>query len=201
MSCYEWEHGTITLPSAAVAPLKKALREQHNQKVTAVTAQAKNWHRKHTTRSRDVYEKRMVSARLDCHVECILRQMLRRTKSAPVTPTQADAAAARFTRATNRTTYFPVYDDQGYEAGSITFDGRNVTWSVDENNHAVEHAHDGPTGTLFFSMLERVSFTRGAGGVIVGNDEYTRDDTEPGGGGNYITHRYGPLGKHTDSWR
>jgi hypothetical protein len=84
----------------------------------------------------------------------------------------------------------------GHEAG-ITFVKklRTVIWSVYENNHAVENAHNHPTGKEFFRRLNRVEWTRGTGGEIVGNDEYNTDSREAGRGANYVTSRYGVAKK------
>lgn len=71
---------------------------------------------------------------------------------------------------------------------------RTVSWSVNENNHAVENARESWLGQVFFKLLDEVKWTRGTGGAIWGNDEYNRDaDTD--GGGNYITTTFGPLGE------
>lgn len=91
--------------------------------------------------------------------------------------------------ATNRTKMFDV----GGEA-SISFEKNNVTWSVPENNHAVETAEKHPLHDVFFDALASVQWTRGSGGVISGNDEYNQDGREYGGGANYITHTFGPQG-------
>lgn len=72
---------------------------------------------------------------------------------------------------------------------------RTVFWQVSENNRAVECAHEHPMGVAFFDILGSVRYTRGSGGVIVGNDEYNRDSVEVDGGGNYETCRFGPERK------
>jgi len=84
----------------------------------------------------------------------------------------------------------------GDEAG-IGFDKKRrvVIWSVCENNHSVERAHENAMGKEFFKRLSRVNWTRGTGGEIVGNDEYNQEANYAGGGGNYVTARYGSAEK------
>jgi hypothetical protein len=82
----------------------------------------------------------------------------------------------------------PVNDESG-----ITFKGSTVIWSVSENNHAVERAHENPMGRQFFKQLSLVKWTTRSGGTIIGNDEYNEDSGREyaGGGGSYVTNRYG----------
>ena len=72
---------------------------------------------------------------------------------------------------------------------SVTFCNktRSVFWDVPENNHACEHARNHWFAKALFSALNRITWTRGSGGTIVGNDEYNSDSDYEGGGGNYIT--------------
>ena len=88
--------------------------------------------------------------------------------------------------------------DVGGEAG-IGFDKKRrvIIWSVPENNHAVERAHEHVVGREFFKRLSRVVWTRGTGGQIIGNDEYNEDAGREyaGGGGSYVTSRFGVAEK------
>jgi hypothetical protein len=88
----------------------------------------------------------------------------------------------------------------GNEAGiGFKKDLRLVIWQVSENNHSVERARSNAMGREFFNRLNRVVWTRGTGGEIVGNDEYNQDSRESGGGSNYVTARYGVAEKQFKS--
>ena len=81
---------------------------------------------------------------------------------------------------------------------SVNHKAKSLGWNVSENNHAVEHARQHPLGVAFFKVLAGVRWTRGSGGTISGNDEYCRDTVAEGGGANYVTARFGPLGQASD---
>lgn len=69
---------------------------------------------------------------------------------------------------------------------------RELHWLVEETNHAVTEAHAHPFTKALFSALDSVSFSRGNGGKIVGNDENNQDANWEGGGANYVTREYSP---------
>jgi len=71
---------------------------------------------------------------------------------------------------------------------------RTVTWDVDESNHAVENAHEHWFAKKLFAALKRITWTRGSGGKIIGNDEYNRDEggSYEGGGGSYVNFDFSP---------
>jgi hypothetical protein len=81
-----------------------------------------------------------------------------------------------------------------FAGATITLDetGKTVAWAVSEGNRAVEHARRHPMAKALFQSLSRVTWCRGSGGDIVGNDEYNRDNLGAGGGANYVTASFGP---------
>lgn len=90
-----------------------------------------------------------------------------------------------------------------FEDASIRIDPaeRSVIWNVQENNHACDHANEHPIGKIFWTAMGKVEWTRGTGGVLVGNDEYNRENDSAGGGGNYVKSRTGPIGEqHQEPW-
>jgi len=67
---------------------------------------------------------------------------------------------------------------------------RVVSFDGDENNRAQERALEGNLARALFRALDRVTWTRGSGGKIIGNDEYNGDDCSEGGGANYVLHEW-----------
>lgn len=206
MSCNEWEHGTIILPTKDVAPLKKALRDKHNAFCEKALADAKAKHKSITTKSIDNYHQALghwrtanggylepVSGAADLVLSCMLREQERAGK-APVTPTREHARQVGMAPLTNRDTTFRAMSNTGYSEASITFDGRTVTWDVPEGNHACDTARETVLAEVFFDYLDRIHFTRNTGGEIAGNNEYASESFGVGGGANYLVIAYGPLG-------
>jgi hypothetical protein len=202
MSRDDWERGTIVLPAAAVTAVKKAVRDEHNACVKDIHAECKRFWTDvaKRTRSQGTYRRALdefISAPAR-HVQphrrafvldeahTVLSQLLHAGSLRQVTA--KDLAACGLTPATTRTNEYRIGEAR------ITFDGRNVTYSSGLNNHQVEHARGYPTVRALMTALDRVRWTRGTGGALVGNDENNQSYTDPGSGGNYITAAYGPLG-------
>lgn len=218
MTHNDWEHGELVLPSAAVAPLKKHLRETINGFRAEVLAEAKRIRRGIGTRSPEKYHREVQAKQLSIaasrgrsagdrskRVHLAALDLLESTsthhwqeKRAPRQVTSEDMTREGFPVLTNRSTVYPVVGGlsgllvDGDAFLSIT--GRTVLWEVQENNRAVEDARDTLAARALFGYLDGIRWTRSTGGYGVGNDEYHQDDREAGGGGNYVTFRYGPLG-------
>lgn len=76
---------------------------------------------------------------------------------------------------------------QWEEACLVLVDSRReMRWGVSENNHACDNAWDHPMGKILDQELKRITWTRGSGGVIEGNDEYNVE----AGCGSYTKREY-----------
>lgn len=211
MSKYEWERGTIIIPTSEWSAFRRSLIEKWNADQerlftlatsmrTEVEAAAKGkrgfdrveWLRKRMDAGQ--WGSDGESARSDDCEEVVQLLGLR--------PSRADGALINASplkaRAPKRKDLrlMPVSRggvlDLG-EASIVLNDAEHsVTWSVGENNHACETARSLPMARELFAALNRVTWKRGSGGKIVGNDEYSRESDEEGGGGNYVTAEYGP---------
>lgn len=216
MSKDEWEAGTIVIPTAVWPAFRRSLIEKWNEdqdrlfqlavKMRAeVEAAAKG---KRGFDRRAWLEQRMdarqwgdngESARQrDCE-EVVRLLGLLPTCNGPMgaygawtTPTKTRAPKRKDLRV------LPVSRgatlDLGEAAIKLDDEAHAVSWRVAENNHAVDCARSLPMAKALFGMLARVEWTRGSGGKIVGNDEYNSDSDYEGGGSNYVTAAYGPLG-------
>jgi hypothetical protein len=212
MSCNEWESGSFILSTDAYREFTsnflakynqmrdedmvrlRALREHVLAAGKSVPTSARNWrdiffataekHRAEFTTS-DLYQafrNLMVTQSAETKQEEVGAPRRVTATTLPATVTKKSIA--------NLTLKI-----DGCEA-TITFNKkkRTVGWDVRENNHACERARRTQLAKEFFLLLERVTWTRGTGGSIVGNDEYNRDNRGDGGGANFTKDRFGPLG-------
>lgn len=211
MSKYCWEEGTIKLPSKDWAKFRKTLLDAWNAKQMELLADAQRalvvlkaagkgkrkgryeamqdaLHR-HCGFTKESWGWRCPSDEAHDHFSDLDRLLFTRDPKVPDgrrTKLQAPKKSALDLK--------PVSKDADIHLpwASVHFRNktREVTWSVGDNNHAVENAHDHWFAKRLFSALHRVEWTRGTGGQIVGNDEYNRECSYEGGGANYVTHEF-----------
>lgn len=195
MSCNGWESGTILLPRQSVAGVRKVVREAVNELHASNYRKARElWQRHGTELRRSVVaaqEKGTPYANFwgivdEADETYEVMDALRKAAEAGKAPKHDFVRPHATTRAMTTVEL---------HVASIRFDGRKLHWAVGWNNHAREEAHEHLVVAALFKTLDRLAWTRGSGGVIVGNDEYNRDNVDAGGGGNYITFAFGPLGE------
>lgn len=194
MSRNDWEHGTIKLPAGAMKRVRDEVISTYNAArqtvfelalavlpdVLAAGKRKRNFDYRHVAYT--LLERRANSTEANEAIDLLFSE----DKGKPKKP-KKKAIGLLPKRA----------ESVQFEDACITFnaDGRHVSWDVGENNRACEHAREHRVGRAFFRALNNVEWTRGSGGRIVGNDEYNQDNEYEGGGSNYVTARFGPLGK------
>lgn len=194
MSCYEWERGTLTLPTAEAAPMRKALNAAHAAQMNRVKAlldrlwpELKNLPADKRRDKASSWSYPNAAALASDEVWDDLDTLFHASEGRK--PTAEHWKKVLAAPSTNRT--------NSWMSGEavVVLSGRRLMWRVEENNHAVDRAHEKWLGRALFAQLDRVKWTRGSGGVFTGNDEYNQDSDYEGGGGNYITYEYGPPSK------
>jgi len=187
MSCYEWEGGEIKLPTKIFAKFRKEFIDGYNEIQQRKIDRIKSYSERALLGGKGKrgynYEGFMLSlSDGSWEEENLISQLFADNKSSgkPKMPTKK-----MFTFANGKSFGFDI--GEAY----IGFKKPCVGWSVHENNHACESAHATPEAKLLFRMLSHVQWTRGSGGLIVGNNEYHRDEDGLGGGGNYEVMSYG----------
>jgi len=209
MSFYAWEEGTIVIPRAAWAKFRTTLIKAWNRdrlrlledakraKAAMVKAAKGKRGSKRDEAVEEALERhcgiqrgRIVDERADDCFEQLSELFFKGSGdwSKIRIPKRAELGI------------LPTSKDASIEVGgdaSIRLSNKSHTmgWYVGENNKAPERAHRHPMARLLFSELNRMKWTRGSGGTIVGNDEYNQDSGAVGGGGNYVVAEYGPKAK------
>lgn len=190
MSKYEWESGSIIIPTKEWSNFRTALVTEWNKSqdklfldalATLKTIKEQN-KGKRGVNWRDV-TCRYVEEKFeydDAHE--ILRLILSNGKL--ITPKKKDLKI------------YPVSKSAAIMTGDrVTITLKNEThtvhYNVPDNNHACSDARNLPIVRKMFTLLNKITWTRGSGGEIIGNDEYNRDSECDGGGGNYVKDSYG----------
>lgn len=223
MSKDNWEKGTIVIPRAAWAQFKSTLVKKHNEQAERELALIKSLfvvvkEQSKGKRNCDLRElvRKEAQAQVtnyrngsnykypfkllgfDETVDRLVSQLVKFERSpVPGKPNKQSwiaPKASMMPKVKSNVTRFEA------DLGTILLDQKNhsVSWIVSENNRAVESSRDSFMGSVFFSALGDITWTRNSGGTIVGNDEYNTDGEEEGQGANYVTERFGPLGVDRD---
>lgn len=223
MSNNNYESGSIVIPSSEWAGLKKTVRDAYNAEQARRHATALKLHEEILRQAKGVRDVNWYEACQNA-TNALATILMDRDYTLPweifqskvdpnakryVDPRSIRGSAGRPNKpvrklwpdANNRTTAFSLG-----EAG-IRFDDatRTLHWFVSENNRAVERAHEHPVAKALFKALDRIKWTRGSGGQIVGNDEINKENGRDyeGGGATYVTHSYPPAKnsiRPTRSW-
>jgi hypothetical protein len=207
MSTYDWECGTIKLPSKIYVRFRNDFIKAHNKVrqdlfILAIKAwEALKANRLTTARavrkSKHFNLRDAISAFVTSDVDEAMEVEEMLHMAYRIAHPQGDW---KLRKPTMKVAGFAKMNARSFDVGGeacISFNdkAKSVTWDVAENNHAVDHAHKQTMGRYLFRALNKVEWTRGTGGTIVGNDEYNRESDYEGGGANYITYRYGPKKK------
>lgn len=217
MSCNEWERGEFKIPTAAWPSLKKDLRDAYNKTVSKdfLTAEALLAAVKlavkgrrgvdlrkavsdeaHATAPRPSYGYGSSGCTVDKYsfesketyqvVDLLAIRDPETGKYKLSAPKKKD-----FVLATGKTMKFSAGGEGDISLQDQT---KTLSWSVSENNHAVDRARESYMGAVLFKLLREVTWTRGSGGTIFGNDEYHADAAREysGGGGSFDKEHFGP---------
>lgn len=217
MSCYEWETGTIIIPKDQWSNFRSELIKSWNDSQTSLFDQAVKAHalasekakgKRGTNRQNEIlsaiaaycngkYNDGWFSGSNPELFGDISSLILKWEGTHPnktatlISPKKSDLQI------------FPITKSASFNLPDATIrldnDLHSVTWDVPENNRAREHARNHPLGKKLFKLLNGITWKRGSGGDIIGNDEYNRDADYEGGGANYVTLSFGPATKSKSS--
>ncbi|NTF17589.1 hypothetical protein G6L37_04200 [Agrobacterium rubi] len=222
MSCYEWERGRIKIPSADWAKTKAHIRDAMNRRQTALFEVAEKIHAELVTVLPDLKKQLKAKSINDWTCERMLDDVVRKHMKAMESrqrvgvqlfdeddsrdllekivvtrdPKTRQTIPAKLRKPQKRD--YPISGNTvlhftGMDcAVLLENDTRTAQWEVYENNHAIEHARASVLGTAFFAAMEKITWVKGTGGEIYGNNEYNVDSgrDHPGGGGSLVNQTF-----------
>lgn len=191
MSCYEWESGSIQIPSAQWAKFRRSLIDHYNAKQEELYVRAKKEYKKLLVAGKG---KRNFDFRAQLRTQI---QDIAWEHRWPIENSMFEDYQQKRPKSPKRKGFEKATTKTRYLGENVSFDHekRTVIWNVPDGNRACEDARDSYMGKKFFYLLRYIKWTRGSGGKIIGNDEYNREAEWEGGGGNYVTATFGPAGK------
>lgn len=197
MSHYDWESGTIVIPRREFRKLVDRLVTTHNNLIGRIKQQVQHAYEaacRHTgPEDRRAIMERHLGQGLahEFATVCCFDPTSRRVHA----PKWSNLEREHLAPVGKRPTHInAIGGEYGCTEGAVIIDwkGHAITWRVGENNHACDNANATDLARALWSALHCLTWTRGTGGEVVGNDEYNRDNEDAGGGANYRKHSYGP---------
>lgn len=193
MSCYEWEEGTLKVPSSEWSGLKKAVREAWNiymldrhciaQEIYSdLIAKGKG---KRKFNYQEVFFESKYS-----YCDDIFTSLFPENCRKPKKPKKKDFPLAKTT-----TLSFLLNDE-----AEIIFNNksREVSWVIYENNHATR-IWNHVVAVKFLRCLNSLRWTSKTGGYFMGSNEYN-EDKRP-----FLTRHFGGVGRRAyeanQNWR
>lgn len=166
MSCNNREWGTVILPKAEIARVKKIIVEDYNNNLGIQYAFAVRLHRNG-----------FAGKPIDNIVDAV--EAMCGYKSNYVSDNMAVALDyVRFrTRKPAQKDFKPVLSrgDMFIKSDLMTIEIKDnvLAWDTDTGNHQVEYAHKSELYKSMMGALNKVKFTRGTGGKLYYEDEYS----------------------------
>ena len=209
MSCYEWESGSVQFSAKEWGKFRKQVLTEWRTRQESCYQHACDLYdkiKKETKGLRGRSRAEKIEQTMNRHfIASAIRKGSDEADDIQRAVLQYDFGRGEYAlvkpKFTRKTFGLPVVVSRGRRIGNdgwqMSFNDaeRTFSWEVWENNRAVDHAHGNYFVKGVFRRLDRVKWTRNTGGYIVGNNEYNKDDDSPGGGANYVSRSYGPLGE------
>lgn len=189
MSNYDWEKGDIVIPSKAWAAFRTELITEWNKLQNNLYDEAcktfstikEKFKGKKDVSWRDAINE-YVENHDHYHMALAIANLILTKEYKLVQPKKKDLKI------------YPVSKDVSFRISEraevfigLSNESHTLHYAVPENNHACRDARDLPIVRKMFNLLDKITWVKNSGGVIMGNDEYNDEN----GGGSYTTQSYG----------
>ena len=192
MSCYNWAQGTIKIPTKEWSSFRKKIIQKYNyynslsfdlsRNIFSKIKQDSKYKRNYNLYD-NVWDSICIPTDIPSSFRMLILDSLMTTNEDTNKWKLILPKKKSFPKANLKTKQYPYF--------SLNSETKSISFYVEENNRAVEAAFQDQFVSYVFRLLDNMTWTRNSGGTIVGNDEYNRDCSHEGGGGNYSIKVYG----------
>ena len=213
MSCYEWEHGEVVIPTRAWAKFRTGLLRKWNAQREKLLAQAQEaypvvkaalkgqdltFEAVHTAAEKWAKAQRIAYDEHGYDVPYALSKLMIHCTDKGLALRKPTKKSAGLVAVSKGCVIAMPYADAHFSN-----ERHSVAWDVPENNRAKEAAHAHPFAGELFRALAAITWTADSGGTILSNDEYNRESGEDceGGGGSYATFRFSKAEQEAEKKR
>jgi hypothetical protein len=202
MSCNAWEEGTIKLPAAEAKKVRNVLKLGVTIRTGLLYDKAQEFWKALPAKAKRDRNEYYDAIQEFCYPDRLVRDLSEDLSTLLYKGWEHGATKARRIQQKDVQSVYgtPVGANPTFWIGdgSISFKGREVTYSVSDS-HGCDRPREHPVSQMLWSALRQVNWTRGSGGEILGNNEYNEEAgrNQAGGGGSYVVMSFGPKSKNT----
>lgn len=204
MSRYEWEAGVVVIPSKDFVELKKVCKDAYNKYQNKLYEYSVRFYDR-------ILENKPKGRKWNIHISDMRSMGFSLMEDIPEiyrwdvvrAVTATEHQLDNYKPQKPKRSWFPhIKNSKSLAISTDDFsvqleaDTRKLIWRVHENNHAVDSARENPIAKALWTHVNKIVWTRGSGGEIVGNDEYNEDPDTGAPQDNFIVASYSPVQKY-----
>lgn len=188
MSNVEWLAGSVVIPAAEVAQLKRSFRKRYNALITQAYDEAKRFRAANVTTSLAKWHLAIERATMDADPQDTAKHLalaVARSMEKPLAIKWENFDEYGLGKMGVGATEMPLFSQGGEHLGTLRFQSRRVSWEIFEGNHAVDKFRDGDDSKFLYEVLNSITWVKGTGG---GESHYSQSQ-----GAIAVSRQFGSL--------
>lgn len=167
MSNVEWAAGSVVVPAAELANLKRSFRKRYNILIDNAYDEAKRFRAANPTSSVpkwhmaiDLETAKIQRGNIARHIALAVAESMEKPKAIK----WENFDEAHFGKIGVGATEFPLLSSTGEKIGAVRFQSRKMSWEIYQGNHAVDTFNDSVDSAFLYNTLNLLKWVKGTGG-------------------------------------